>query len=209
MVARDHDHDDGEHRIEDREHLRPAMLHAWREHERAPCRPRDVHARHRRVLVRDLAHCARVERPERRVLRERVDESVSSAGREQARRHEREQHEADEREQGGDRERVAVARVVVAELAEQVDAGRDRDDEVQRAVEVVRGDDERLEVLRPVLERLLVVDAEVALPADDVLGVVEARGSCRPCSRSGSPSTRSRRRGSRGSRPTSRACCRR
>ena len=75
------------------------------------------------------------------------------------------------------RERVAAARVVVAELAEQVDARRDRDDEVQRAVEVVRGDDERLEVQRPVLERLLVVDAEHALPADEVLRRCGTRAS--------------------------------
>ena len=65
-------------------------------------------------------------------------------------------------------ERVAKARVVVGELAVQEDAGEDRDDEVERAVEVVREDDQRAEVQRPLLDRLLVVDAEVVLERDDL-----------------------------------------
>ena len=54
----------------------------------------------------------------------------------------REEREADERETGGDAERVAPARVVVAPLPVQVDHHAAGDDEVQRSVEVVGGDDE-------------------------------------------------------------------
>ena len=174
-------------------------------HERdcAPQRPRAVHARHRRELVGDLVDRASLERPERRVLVERIDEPEVAG--QQARRHERPEREADEGERGRDRDGVAPQRVVVAELAVHEDEDRGRHHEVQRPVEVVAGDDERLEVQRPLLEGVLVVDAERLLPADELERDAALRW-CRSRWRCGSPSRRSRRRRRRRSRPTSRGC---
>src|ERR1700730_3732449 len=105
-----------------------------------------------------------VERPEGGVLRQRVDEAVALG--QEARRHEWPQDEADEREPGRDGERVPPEGPVVAPPAEQEDPDARRHDEVQRSVEVVAGDDERREVQGPLLEDLLVVDAEDLLDAD-------------------------------------------
>ena len=54
---------------------------------------------------------------------------------------------------GRDRERVAPQRVLVAVLPVQEDHHAGGHDEVQRPVEVVARDDERLEVQRPLLEQ--------------------------------------------------------
>src|SRR4029079_10460544 len=96
------------------------------------------------------------ERPERRVVLERVDETEvlgDHPGRrtvlvdrlvEPARRHQRESGEADERDQRGERERVAPPRVSRRIAEEQPHERTDRDDEVRGAVVDVPELDEAL-----------------------------------------------------------------
>ena len=171
MVAGEHDGGDGEDRVERGEHLGPAVPEPGDERARAEQRPRAVHARHRRELVRDLAHLLGVERPERGVLGEGVDESVARG--QETRRHQRPGVEADERDRRGDPEGVAPTWVVVRPPSEEVDAHTDGHHEVQRSVDVVHGDHEGPEVQCPLLQRALVVDAELLLPMDEIARVAE------------------------------------
>src|SRR5262245_5928666 len=181
VIRGDDDDDQRDDRVREREHLADSRFHARHKCEGAPRCPADVHARHRRELVGDLGRAARVERPERGILLQCVDKAVvrSRYRVQEARRHQRIELEADERERGRDRECVPEPRVVIAELSIQVDPREDRHDEVEGAVEVIRPDDQRSEVQRPLLERLLVKHADVVLDRDDLLGVrVRGRWMC-------------------------------
>src|SRR5436190_7457760 len=180
VVRCDHDHHERDERVGARQDLGAARLHSGDQGERAPGGPRDVNAGHGRVLVGDPRRRAGIERPERRVLLQRVDEpDVQVLEVEQAGWHERVDREPDQCERGGDGKGVAEARVVVAVLAEQPHSDPDRDDEVERSVEIVGGDDQRLRVQRPALDRRLVEDPEVVLERDDLLRVLEGAGGVR------------------------------
>ncbi len=172
VVGGDDDHRHRRDRIDDCQRLGPVVFHAWNERAGAPERPRAVHAGHRRELVGDLVDGPRVERPERGVLGQRVNEPVVAEVVEEPRRQQREERETDERERGGDAERVAPARVVVGPPAVEVDHHATGHDEMQRAVEVVGGDDEGARAERPCLDGLLVVDTQRLLEPDDVEGVL-------------------------------------
>ena len=84
VVGGDDDRERRGERIERDEHLHPCAGQGGDEHERAPCGPAEVQARHGRVLVGDLVHGARVERPQAAVHVKRVDEAERR--RQQARR---------------------------------------------------------------------------------------------------------------------------
>ena len=192
-------HDDAEQRrqrIEHQEPPHPPLPRQLPHHERAPHRPADVEARHRRVLVRHRLHRSRIERPRTAVLVERVHEAevlaalfggdpvaaVDAVVVEQPRGHQREQREADDRQRGREGQGVAPAGEVVAAAAEHPDERADRDEEVGGAVVRVPELDEPLGRERPlrrgqepVLDRLLVVEPDRPLDPDHPHRVVERR----------------------------------
>ena len=94
---------------------------------------------------------------------------------EQPRGHQREQGEADDRQRRHDRQAVAPHREHAGALPEQQDEHGERDDEVGRAVVRVPELDEPRVRQERLLDRLLVVEAEELLDADDLLGVAERR----------------------------------
>ena len=126
--------DDDVHRedgIGDGQRRGPSAAHSWVQGAGAPEGPRAVQARHRRERVRDRPHRLGVERPERRVLDERVDEAERlpvAEHVEQPRRHQGEEGEPDEPERGHDRQRVAPQRVGVRALAVHPDDDPERGD---------------------------------------------------------------------------------
>ena len=135
-------------------------------HERAPQAPADVQARHRRVLIRHAVQALRIERPDSADVAEGVDEAVvrhtllngeRSApvgvlgwrGVEQPRRHQREQREPDQSEDGRCDQRCAIAGEGFTAAHEQPAQNHQREREVGRSVEHV--------------EDLVPADAEPAL----------------------------------------------
>src|SRR5215207_549679 len=201
VVAGDHDVEQREQRIGDGQGPQPAAADERRQHEGAPCRPADVHAGHRRVLVGDRGHLLAAERRPAAELGHRVDVAEVVARRlaglvgqvlaggvdlaaaelarvvEEAGRHQRERGEPDEGQEGGERQRVAPQPVALGRLAEQPYERGTRHHEVEDAVVDVPEPDQTVErqVEVPALQSVLEVEADVALKLDDGLGVVVRR----------------------------------
>ncbi len=180
VVGGDDHHGDGGHRVGDGQGLGPPGLHPGQEDPAAPQGPPAVQAGHGRVLVGDRLHGRRVERPEGRVLHQRVhvaEGGVVAEAVEQPGGHEREGGEPDEAQHGAHGQRVAHQRVAVGESPVQPDQRADGDGQVDGAVVVVGRDDRPLGVSQGEdLPVVLVVDVEGPLPADEAHGVVEGVG---------------------------------
>ena len=175
MVGRQHDGRQREQRVERGGHLGRPAAQPGRQRCGAEQGPAEVEARHGCVLIRDLVDGPGVERPERRVAGQGVHEVVLARGHcvEKPGRHQRPEDEPDQGQDGGEGQGVAPAGVVTGEAPVEVDHGSGRHDEVQRAVDVVHGDDERPAVQRPQLQRFLVVEADGLLPVHELTGVAE------------------------------------
>ena len=199
VVGGDDDGEQGEGGIDDGQGLGPPRLEGRHQHQRAPRGPGEVEAGHGRVLVGDLAHGARVERPQAAVDPQGVDEPVRRG--EQPGRHQRVGGEADQGQGGGGGEGVAPAPVAGGEASEQEDQGEDGDEEVEGAVEQVPELDEAVPRQEALLDGLLVVRARAPSPSRSPAGRCAGPGPPTPPPSPGCSGRRCRRRRRRGSAP--------
>ncbi len=179
MVGRAHDHERGPERIADREDLGEPGAAVAPQHHPAPQRPADVQARHRRVLVGHPAHAARCTRlgappAVRAVVRHGVHEPVT--GGEQPGRAGGQQREADQADERGRHQPGAGPPVVLGAGPEQPDQERGRDHVVQRGVPEVRRHSEPGLAREQPVERVLRVEVQGLLEAQDRQAVVDGGG---------------------------------
>ncbi len=179
MVGGAHHHDDGHQRVDDPRRPRQARAAVLPQDHPAPQRPAHVQARHRGVLVGHAAQAARRARLAAppavvAVLRHRVDEPVG--GRQQPGRARRQQREADQTdERRGQQPGAGRAVAHGAEPEHPYEQDR-RDQVVQRRVPEVGRYAEPGLAGEEAVERVLRVQAQELLDAQDRQAVVDGGG---------------------------------
>ena len=177
MVTRSHDDEQGRDRVGDAQHPHPLPVGQPVHGDAHPQRPADVHRRHGRVLVGVRRYPRVPPRAPRPIDHDRVDELTT---RQQPRRGEGEEREAQQREAVHQVPRVAQPARIPAVAPVHPHPDRDRDHEVQRRVVVVAQVGEPFMLGHEMIERQLVVEAEQLFDVDDLIGVLDSLGLVGP-----------------------------